>query len=545
MISLRKPNLLILTIFLVLIQLQSPLLAEKDPVSVELISQTVGTGKTEPLTVALKFTLEPGWKLYVSPPDTDSSAPLFGTPPEIDWSKSENLESTKIQFPPGKCFGSGIYATYGYNKDTIIPVEIKLIDESKPLILRAEVDYFACADLCRPFHASLEMTLKPEPATPTKEALSIEKSEQEYEQLHEKILLEESGEIFLMIFFALLGGFILNFMPCVLPVLSLKILSFSKAHHPHYRSKFFITLLGILVSFLSLGLILLLLRSMGLHAGWGLHFQQPAFLGFMIAVLLLFAANLLGFFEIPLPRFIADAASHKTRGHIGDFLSGVFASLLATPCSAPFLGTAVGFALSQSYVEIILIFLSLGLGFGMPYILGILFPGVLKKLPRPGAWMEKLRKFLGLILVITAAWLGTILYSHLKTPDTVAEFYEDLSNRWIPFNETDIPDLISKGKVVFVDVTAKWCVTCHVNKGFVLSNAEIQKILNLPQVVLMQADWTKHDSQISSYLKKFGRHGIPCNIIYSASHPKGIVLPELLTVSTLQEEFKTAGISVK
>ena len=382
-----------------------------------------------------------------------------------------------------------------------------------------------------------------------------------------------------MMLTALVGGLILNLMPCVLPVLSLKLLG-AVGHaiggSRALRRGFLATAAGILLSFLLLAGVMIALRGAGVSVGWGLQFQQPVFLAGMAALTTLFAANLWGWFEVPLPRFIADRApSASFEGSLaGNVAVGAFATLLATPCSAPFLGTAIGFAFAGSGLDILVIFATLGLGLALPYLAVAAAPGVARWLPRPGHWMIVLRRILGAALVGTAAWLiyvlsaeagdrvalsvgaalaallvslGALEASRLRAlgaslaiavavvaaamspaaPDTSAT--EGTDALWQRFDRPRIAELVSEGKVVFVDVTARWCLTCQANKRFVLDQADVRGSLAAPGTVAMAADWTRPDPIIAAYLKSYGRYGIPFNVVYGPSAPQGIPLSELLT----------------
>ena len=395
---------------------------------------------------------------------------------------------------------------------------------------------------------------------------------------------------------ALLGGLILNLMPCVLPVLSIKLLnvvSHGGADRRGVRAGFVAAAAGIITSMLCLAVFLILLKNAGMTIGWGIQFQQPVFLVFLVAVLTLFACNLMGLFEIQLPGRVAGFAERHGQGSslTGHFMTGVFATLLATPCSAPFLGTAVGFALSQGTSEILVVFAALAVGLALPYLVVAAFPGMATRLPRPGPWMEILRRVLGLALVATAIWLLTILYAvmgltatlavtalmllvpavfwarrvpgtrigrfagvvagglavaailvpvvHAPAPGSLAA--PTLRAEWRPFDEAEIPRLVAAGKVVLVDVTADWCITCEVNKKLVLETDEITEILSGGSIVAMQADWTRPDPKISKFLARFGRYGIPFNIVFGPNKPAGVLLPELLTKDAVRTALIEAG----
>jgi suppressor for copper-sensitivity B len=382
-----------------------------------------------------------------------------------------------------------------------------------------------------------------------------------------------------MMLTALLGGLILNLMPCVLPVLSLKLLGavgHAAGGRAALRRGFLATSAGILLSFLLLAGAMIALRGAGVSVGWGLQFQQPIFLAAMATLTTLFAANLWGWFEVPLPRFIADRAPGARHGGslAGNVAAGAFATLLATPCSAPFLGTAIGFAFAGSSLDILVIFAMLGLGLALPYLAVALVPGLARGLPRPGRWMIVLRRILGVALVGTAAWLvfvlsaeagervavtvaaalaamvvcfGALDASRLRAAGVAlaivvaviaaaigpevpeASAPETADSLWQPFDRTRISELVAEGNVVFVDVTARWCLTCQANKRLVLDQPGVRRGLSAPGTVAMAADWTLPDPIIAAYLKSYGRYGIPFNAVYGPSAPQGIALSELLT----------------
>jgi suppressor for copper-sensitivity B len=352
------------------------------------------------------------------------------------------------------------------------------------------------------------------------------------------------------------------------------------------RLSFLASAAGIIFSFLILAGILILMKQSGASIGWGIQFQQPLFLIALMLIVVLFACNMWGFFEIHLPRWVADMGERSSHVHGlgGHFLTGAFATLLATPCSAPFLGTAVGFALSQGPGEILMVFAALGLGLALPYLLIALFPGVATRLPKPGQWMVTLRKILGLALLATAAWLLTVLAAQIglnaafalsglivavififafkgklktiATPVVIALFLaafavpslaqkdkidqQAAEKLWTKFDEATLTNLVSEGQVVFVDVTAEWCITCQVNKNLVLYQGDAFKLLSSPEVTPMKADWTNPDETIAAYLASFKRYAIPFNAVYGPGAPDGIVLPELLSEDDVLEAINKA-----
>lgn len=388
---------------------------------------------------------------------------------------------------------------------------------------------------------------------------------------------------------ALLGGFILNFMPCVFPVLSLKLVSLLDAGHGkrEIRAALATSAAGIVASFIALAASLAVFKAAGAHVGWGIQFQQPAFLIGMAAILVAFAANLLGLFDVLLPTRLGAAFGSIGIGRNlpSQFLAGFLMTLLATPCSAPFVGTAVAFALSQGTGQIFAIFAALGLGMAFPYLALAAMPGFGRMFPRPGRWMEKLRSLAAVALAATAVWLLTILaavsgptaavsvgtglglllwflavyrrrFAHaiaaslivglagiaIATAGRIAPAANGASDgvRWRPFAAGDIPELVRNGRTVFVDVGAAWCITCKVNERVIIDSEAIRHRLDA-DVVPLQADWTRPDDAIARYLNAFGRYGLPFNAVFGPGAPDGIVLPELLTQDAVLAAFETAS----
>ncbi|MGB0682100.1 MAG: protein-disulfide reductase DsbD family protein [Magnetovibrionaceae bacterium] len=398
---------------------------------------------------------------------------------------------------------------------------------------------------------------------------------------------------------ALLGGLILNLMPCVLPVLSIKligVLSHGGGDAGGVRRGFLATSAGIVFSFLVLAVALIGLKESGAAIGWGIQFQQPWFLTAMVLVIALFSLNLFGLFEIALPGKVGTAAHEagNAGGLAGPFAQGAFATLLATPCSAPFLGTALGFAFTRGAAEILAVFSALGIGLALPYLAVAAFPKLATWLPKPGAWMVWVKRIMGLALAGTAVWLLSVFANvagqnlalglgavvlviavllafrakigaqkawglvgaaglaafalpillpagSAKTGAVATHSNQVEAFAWTAFDPEAIPDLVAEGKTVYVDVTADWCITCIVNKRVVMADEAARAWLESDAVVAMQADWTKPDDAIAAYLASFGRYAIPFNAVYGPALPNGKALPELLTPTIVTEALVAAG----
>ncbi|MFM2581876.1 protein-disulfide reductase DsbD domain-containing protein [Vibrio fortis] len=400
-----------------------------------------------------------------------------------------------------------------------------------------------------------------------------------------------SQGFWVMVGFALIGGLILNIMPCVLPVLGMKLNSIIQnqgASNKHIRLSFIASASGVITSFAILATGMTLLKLGGNAVGWGIQFQSVWFIALMLIITLLFSLNLLGLFEFRLPSSMSTwMATQGDNSHSGHFVQGMFATLLATPCSAPFLGTAVAYALGASYVELWAIFLALGLGMSSPWLLFALFPSLTRLLPKPGNWMNHVKLLFGLMMFITSLWLASLLKPFIGLFATIvlcatifiavliwvgvklgrkvmvpllaittvlsgvgliagsmtAEHWrtpivDDLP--WQPLDAKKIPALVAQGKTVFVDVTAEWCITCKANKVGVILQDPVYSHLQQPDMVLMKGDWTTPSESVTGYLQSNGRYGVPFNIVYGPKVPAGIPLPVILDGDTVVQAINTS-----
>ena len=387
---------------------------------------------------------------------------------------------------------------------------------------------------------------------------------------------------------AFVGGVILNLMPCVFPVLFLKGLSLvqtSGEQRATLRSHGLVYTLGILVSFWAIVAVLLGLRSTTNQIGWGFQLQSPTFLAVLALGIFFFSLSLAGQFELGLSLTSTGDSLTRKEGYAGSFFTGVLATVVATPCTAPLMGAAIGFALAQPALITFAIFTALALGLAAPYLLLTLQPSWTRLLPRPGAWMETLKHLTAVPLFATVIWL-TWVYGHLyagaggRETDHVAKLLlgflllaiagwalakwpaqakstiaavllgvaalgvtlyqpKDTTLAWQPFSAAALDSARAAGHPVFIDFTAAWCLSCQVNEKLVLKSEEVQRQFRSYEVVLLRADWTQYDSAITQQLAKVGRNGVPTYVLYpAAKDAKADVLPEFLTKPLVLDALK-------
>lgn len=404
------------------------------------------------------------------------------------------------------------------------------------------------------------------------------------------------------VFYAAIGGLILNLMPCVFPVISIKILGFVQQageDKSKIKKHGLVFALGVLVSFWVLSGLLLGLIAAGEQIGWGFQLQSPLFIAGLTSIIFILGLNLSGLFEMGESLVGVGSDLQAKSGYSGSFFSGVLATVVATPCTAPFMGNALAYALTIPAASAMLIFTSLALGMALPYILLSFFPVLLKYLPRPGAWMETFKKALAFLLYATAAWLAWVFGSQVgvngmaglifglvivamgvwiwgawgnlvkpKKTRIIAGIvaalvlgvggymqwvaaqqlppeasyasegtpHDNSKIAWQKWSPEKVEQLVSEGKTVYVDFTANWCLTCQVNKKVAFSDKDVIAYFNDNNIVPLKGDWTRRDAIIKAELQKFGRTGVPTNIIYRPGRVNTL-LPEVLTPGVVLNAF--------
>jgi len=410
--------------------------------------------------------------------------------------------------------------------------------------------------------------------------------------------------IFTFLLFGFLGGIILNLMPCVLPVISLKIFGFiqqaGQSWQKIFRSGIAFTL-GIFAWFIALAVLLIALKGAGRDVTWGgFQFTNSYFVLALSVIVLVFALNLFGVFEISLPQSVTRnlLSTSERKDLLGSFFQGVFATVLATPCTAPFLGTALGFAFTQSAAVILAMFIAIAAGMSAPYLLLSAQPAWLRFLPRPGPWMLHLKQFMGFLLFATllfllyvlgaqrgsegaiwascfllvisvACWMkgafvvptasavkrivvlvlmallvigsGVYFIGEKFQSAKIASADSQIRGDWQPFSPERLQAELEQGRTVFVDFTAAWCLTCKFNEANVLDAQDVREAFQRHGIVKLKADWTNGDPVITKLLQQFGRPGVPLYVLYPAKNEEPIVFPELLTKSMVLDKLEAVA----
>ena len=402
---------------------------------------------------------------------------------------------------------------------------------------------------------------------------------------------DDSQNVVLLILFAFIGGLILNIMPCVFPILSIKILRFveygENSSSQTYKFGLFYSL-GVILSFLLIAFTLLAFKSSGEVIGWGFQLQYPLVIAILfylfVALGFMFMSNLV--FGSQLGQ-LSVAAQVKNES-LESFLTGILAVVVASPCTAPFMGSAIGFALLQPSLNSIFIFLSLGIGFALPYLILSIKPALLSFLPKPGAWMETFKQFMAFPMWASALWLLWVLSGQVD-PDTVIlvligglsislalwllerNTSEILLLKWlvrlavlaifalsiwilptsystqtsqnkqdITYSEELLTEYRDDNELIFLNFTADWCITCKVNESVALNSEEVKALIKQKNIRYLEADWTRKNEAIAKKLEEFGRSGVPLYLLYPSTG-KPIILPEILTEDILLNYLNELG----
>lgn len=529
---------------------------------------------TENQQLFFEWTLQPGYYLY------QHSFKFFNA----DGSKLNLSASSLPKYEPGKRIYDEFYEkelVVYYHRTSfdipLLPNTTKSPDTNKTNLI---VESQACADagLCYPPRRQLLTINKTTSAITVTEADNTEANKLNPEINSLRALPENQqplilSSLLLMLLFALLGGAILNLMPCVFPVLSIKALSLTTSHlskHGKHLHGLAYTL-GIVLSFMAIAALLMALRSAGEAIGWGFQLQSPLFVGLLVYLFVLMGLSFSGL--LTFGSSLMNLGQSTTEGHSlsSSFMTGLLATLVASPCTAPFMGTALGFALTQPIWVAMSTFACLGLGMALPLLILSWWPGMAEKMPKPGMWMERFKEFLafplylsavwllwvlgrqagsdtvaavicGVVLILFALWLLKVRRDKLSTVFAVCAFVialllpwqthnnnDDTNKPWQPYSETALQQLLDNQQPVFINLTADWCITCLANEKLALSSDQFLATLKENNITYLKGDWTNYNPEITRLLNQHQRSGVPLYLFYPEGSDNPKILPQLLT----------------
>lgn len=564
-------------------------------VKAELVAEVKQAVPGQPFRVAVRLLHEENWHTYgkVLPPD------VIGKPTTLKWTLPEGWAMEELPWPPTHTVPSTDGKTSeGYDGTVYLPARLipagKVGDIAEIVV---KVDALACDPKnCMPAKAEARLTLTlaasaevdPEVSAVFAAESGTEKKGEPKSAAPAVAAAEPAHSFGVYLLFAFIGGLILNVMPCVFPVLGIKIMSVVQQAGEDRRRVLLHGLaytFGILLCFWALGGLVI-----SLGKAWGFQLQSPDFVFGLAAFFLVFALNMAGLFEIGASAVGVGADLQAKQGLSGSFFSGLLATVVATPCSAPFLGPALGFAVTLPALQALLMFSCIGLGLASPFLLLSLVPGLVAKLPRPGAWMESFKQGMSFLLFGTVAFLvwvltgmiegqpllftllglvvvalGCWIYGRWSLPHKPARTrrlavvlalvalgggltlgwpqvekgvpgpagsHVENGLTWEAWSPEKVAELRAAGQPVYIDYTAKWCLTCQVNKR-IYKDAGLQKLINDKKVVLLKADWTNEDPRITEALSALGKAAVPVNVLYVPGQDAPVILPELLSVDNV------------
>lgn len=535
-------------------------------VNLSLKTEAQKIAPNEEFTVLASFEIPQGAYIY------GKSSGETGLPTKLEWVLPQGFEKISEDWQkPEEKIEEGLKALI-YKGNMQVLAKFKAgKDFSKPQEIALKASWLKCSNMCMPESKTAKILIEPDSSS--------------------------SNALAFTMLGAFLGGIILNLMPCVFPVIGLKILSFAKDAQKTRKTALINAAfysVGIIISFCALAGILTWLKSLGNSLGWGFQLQEPLFVAFLILLFFAMGLAFAGVFELGASLSSLGNLTSQKDGKGAAFFSGVLAVLVASPCTAPFMGSALGVALASnaSIATTFSIFMSIGLGMAFPYVLLSAVPRLARRIPKPGAWMETFKQFLAFPLFATAIWLVWVFLKERNADALMQMLFSALILAfalWIfgkyspPVNsrkkrmfafaslailgavsvalavksatfklpetlaaqnhsiESQIEELRKSGKIVYADFTASWCITCIANKKAVLHTKKIEDFFKENNVALLTFDWTNKNAQIGEFLKKFGRSGVPFNIVYPADLKKEpVILPEILTPNAVIDAIDKA-----
>lgn len=563
---------------------------EENKVQLSLVADVESIQPGVPFNLGIYFQIEKGWHTYYKDPGE------AGAPPQFQWKLPKGFKLESLQWPqPLKLIEPGDIKVNAYKNELLLTTKVVPPNKisSQKIQFQLQANWLVCENVCIPELANVSLVLPVSASAPLadNQELFLKKEPKESKGVE--------GQLWKFLLFAFIGGMILNVMPCVLPVISLKIFSFVQMAQENRKKMAALGsafTAGVLFSFILLATAVSLLKTLGQDIGWGFQFQHPQFVIILTSVVFVLGLSLAGVFELTLSVPQKGATLAQKEGIGGAFFYGILATVLATPCTAPFVGVTIGFAFSNAVWVIFLIFIMMGVGLSFPFLLLSLNPAWTRYVPKPGPWMNLFKQLMSFLLFATVVWLlwlvgrqtqieglisvlafllclslaawvwgqvqflerqkrifwsvtlalfllitGKVFVSpalNVKSGSTELKKEEGIA--WIKYNPKQFQQFLKEGKPVFLDFTADWCLTCKVNEKTVLTRDDVVDAFEKQNIVPIKLDWTFQDKEVTQLLKSFNRYGVPLYVYYpngSASEP--ILLPEVLTKQGLLDVLKS------
>jgi thiol:disulfide interchange protein len=563
-----------------LMRLESAPAAKTLPVEASLHLVTPEVSPDQEFLVAIDIDVKPGWHMGpIGDPNEDPNALA------IQWVLPEGFALKHLSGPNPVEHHQGELSWRGYvdHVQLIAALQTPKEIQVERVSISAEMDWVACGTSCIPGSSALSIE------APARKQLLVEQTLAGAIAAPEPFIPSEVTQLLSWLGLAFLGGVLLNLMPCVLPVLSLKAVQLVHLAREGRKKVIGATLAyaaGVISSFLALGLVFILFKGAGTALGWGFQLQSPAFVGGLSALLLLLSLSMMGFFEMGTSVSRLGDGTPRKHGLMGSFLSGILTTLVATPCTGPFLGSALAFGMTLSAWGQMAIMSAMALGLVSPFLLLVPFPGLLSCLPKPGRWMEKFKIAMGVLLAASAGWLVWIFaaltddfawvwwcfglaimsaaawwYGRFQWVSpaarsrfwrqgllslslvTVACFWQGVQTGVVEhvqlslgekqYSREKADQLLGQGRSVLVDFTARWCLLCQANKP-VLHSEEVQSLLEAHQVAFLEADLTRRSPELMQELARLGREGVPAYVLLTPGKAP-LFLPEVITADTIRE----------
>lgn len=500
---------------------------ETDKVKVSLHTQYDEVNPAQNLGILLKFQLRDGWHIF------SQNTGEFGMPTKVECSLPQGAKLLASGWSRDEEFVSEDIVQRGFGDTAYYQAVIQPAADSANFDLTVKIKWLACREECVPEQKIFTIKL---PISDKTQAATID-WQTELAAAEPWFAPQENtprpDDIVWILLFAFAGGVIMNAMPCVFPILAIKVIALAQSSYNRRKNRLealFYTL-GVVLCFMTVATILLWLRLQGEHIGWGFQLQSPWFVGIMAAVFGLIGLLLLDIitFKNPLANQIGKMSFSGQL--LNSFMTGLLAVLVASPCTAPFMGIAIGYTLSAPIYMYYPVFLALSLGYALPFALADMFPKAIHKiLPRPGKWMLILKRFFALPVFLTMIWLLWVLHGQL-TPQN------QNGATWHKYSPESVAAAVEQHQPVLIDFTAKWCLTCLLNKRSTLDTVEFAALARQHQLLLLRADWTNNDPQIGQALEYYGRNSIPLYVYYDGKSAEYKLLPQLLTPDIIRAQL--------